>query len=220
MKKLKYNIAIDGPAGAGKSTIAKLLAKKLGLIYVNTGSMYRAIAYIALKNNISEKDDMALDKLIDSLDMHFNEDNLILNGIDIEDEIRSPYISNNVSKYAANRIVRKKLVTLQQKIAANYNVVMDGRDIGTVVLKDAPYKFFLTASAHERATRRYKELKDKNIDIEFNSILDEIIRRDEYDSNREVDPLKKAEDAFLIDSTGKTIEEVINEMAEHINPSK
>lgn len=217
---MKYNIAIDGPAGAGKSTIAKLLAKELGITYVNTGSMYRAITFIALKKNINENDDITLEKLIDNLDMHFNGDNLVLDGIDIQKELTTPYISNNVSKYAANRIIRKKLVILQQKIANNYNVVMDGRDIGTVVLKNTPYKFFLTASAHERATRRYNELKSKNIDIEFNSVLNDIIRRDEYDSNREVDPLKKADDAFLIDSTGKTIEEVIQEMLEHINPSK
>lgn len=213
---MKYNVAIDGPAGAGKSTIAKLLGKKLDLMYINTGAMYRAIAMIALENNISETDDENLKKLIDDTDISFEGENLILNGENVQDKITTPYISNNVSKYAANKCVRERLVKLQQKIAENYNVIMDGRDIGTVVLKDAPYKFFLTASAEERANRRYKEFLSKNIEVSFDEILKDIIERDNYDITREVDPLRMAEDAIEINSTGKTIEEVINEMEKHI----
>jgi len=213
---LKYNVAIDGPAGAGKSTIAKLLGKRLDLMYINTGAMYRAIAMRALENNISETDDENLKELIDKTDISFEGDHLILNGENVQDKITTPYISNNVSKYAANKCVRERLVKLQQKIAENYNVIMDGRDIGTVVLKDAPYKFFLTASAEERANRRYKEFLSKNIEVSFDEILKDIIERDNYDTTREVDPLRMAEDAIEINSTGKTIEEVINEMEQHI----
>ncbi|AWZ48479.1 (d)CMP kinase [Hathewaya limosa] len=213
---MKYNVAIDGPAGAGKSTIAKLLGKRLDLMYINTGAMYRAIAMRALENNISETDDENLKELIDKTDISFEGDHLILNGENVQDKITTPYISNNVSKYAANKCVRERLVKLQQKIAENYNVIMDGRDIGTVVLKDAPYKFFLTASAEERANRRYKEFLSKNIEVSFDEILKDIIERDNYDTTREVDPLRMAEDAIEINSTGKTIEEVINEMEQHI----
>lgn len=213
---MKYNVAIDGPAGAGKSTIAKLLGKRLDLMYINTGAMYRAIAMRALENNISETDDENLKELIDKTDISFEGDHLILNGENVQDKITTPYISNNVSKYAANKCVRERLVKLQQKIAENYNVIMDGRDIGTVVLKDAPYKFFLTASAEERANRRYKEFLSKNIEVSFDEILKDIIERDNYDTKREVDPLRMAEDAIEINSTGKTIEEVINEMEQHI----
>ncbi|CAM2926609.1 (d)CMP kinase [Hathewaya histolytica] len=215
---MRYNIAIDGPAGAGKSTIAKLLAKELNLMYINTGAMYRAVAYLALKNNIDETMNKDLEELIDKSDMYFQGDNLILNGIDVQDQITTPYISNNVSKYAANKLVRQKLVLLQQKIALKHDVVMDGRDICTVVLKDAAFKFFLTASPEERATRRYNELRNKNMDVEFNSILNDIIKRDEYDSTRKVDPLKRADDAILVDSTGKTIKEVVDSMIGYINP--
>lgn len=212
------NVAIDGPAGAGKSTIAKLLAKKLNYIYINTGAMYRAVTYVALKNQISEKDSQGLKKLISKMNIEFINDDLVLNGINIQAELERPYISSNVSKYAAERIVRKELVFIQQKIAEDNDVVMDGRDIGTVVLKDSKYKFYLTASAEERARRRYNELIEKNNkSVNYEDILNSIIKRDEYDSTREIDPLKMAEDAIMIDSTKLTINDVVNEMLSYVN---
>lgn len=214
---MKYNVAIDGPAGAGKSTIAKLLADRLGLMYINTGSMYRAVTMVALENHIMENDNEELQKIIHNMNIEFSGDNLILNGEDIQDKITTPYISNNVSKYAANRVVREKLVKLQQDIAMKSSVVMDGRDIGTVVLKDAEYKFFLTASPEERARRRFNELVSKKLQVCFEEILEDIIKRDNYDTTREIDPLKMAEDAIKIDSTGKSIEDVIDTMIGVIN---
>lgn len=214
---MKYNVAIDGPAGAGKSTIAKLLADRLGSMYINTGSMYRAVTMVALENHVMENDNEELQKIIHNMNIEFSGDNLILNGEDIQDKITTPYISNNVSKYAANRVVREKLVKLQQEIAMKSSVVMDGRDIGTVVLKNAEYKFFLTASPEERARRRFNELVSKKLQVCFEEILEDIIKRDNYDTTREIDPLKLAEDAIKIDSTGKSIEDVIDTMIGVIN---
>ena len=210
---MKMSIAIDGPAGAGKSTIAKMIGDKYELMYINTGSMYRAVTLFAMRNNINEDDIDRLCALIETLDMRFEKDNLIVNGEDITEEIRSLEVTNNVSKYASVAEVRKKLVDMQRKIAANYNVIMDGRDIGTVVLKDATIKVFLTARAEERAKRRYKELMDKNVETKYEDILSDIERRDYIDSNREVDPLKKADDAIEIDSSLMNIEEVVNEIS-------
>lgn len=210
---MKMSIAIDGPAGAGKSTIAKMIGDKYELMYINTGSMYRAVTLFAMRNNINEDDIDRLCALIETLDMRFEKDNLIVNGEDITEEIRSLEVTNNVSKYASVAEVRKKLVDMQRKIAANYNVIMDGRDIGTVVLKDATIKVFLTARAEERAKRRYKEMMDKNIETKYEDILSDIERRDYIDSNREVDPLKKADDAIEIDSSLMNIEEVVNEIS-------
>ena len=210
---MKMSIAIDGPAGAGKSTIAKMIGDKYELMYINTGSMYRAVTLFAMRNNINEDNIDRLCALIETLDMRFEKDNLIVNGEDITEEIRSLEVTNNVSKYASVAEVRKKLVDMQRKIAANYNVIMDGRDIGTVVLKDATIKVFLTARAEERAKRRYKELMDKNVETKYEDILSDIERRDYIDSNREVDPLKKADDAIEIDSSLMNIEEVVNEIS-------
>ena len=210
---MKMSIAIDGPAGAGKSTIAKMIGDKYELMYINTGSMYRAVTLFAMRNSINEDDIDRLCALIETLDMRFEKDNLIVNGEDITEEIRSLEVTNNVSKYASVAEVRKKLVDMQRKIAANYNVIMDGRDIGTVVLKDATIKVFLTARAEERAKRRYKELMDKNVETKYEDILSDIERRDYIDSNREVDPLKKADDAIEIDSSLMNIEEVVNEIS-------
>lgn len=213
---LNFSVAIDGPAGAGKSTIAKVVADKFNLMYINTGAMYRAVAYMAIENGISHENKTALLELMDSMEIHFINDDLYVNGDNINNKINLPYISKNVSNYAAIAEVRRKLVALQQKIAEKFCVVMDGRDIGTVVLKNAPVKFFLTASAEERAKRRYNELQANGINIPFNEILNDIIKRDYIDSNRETDPLKKAEDAIEIDSSYMSIEEVVNEMSKYI----
>lgn len=213
---MRISVAIDGPAGAGKSTIAKLLGKKFNLMYINTGSMYRAVTLKALENKISSENIDALLKIIDSLEMHFENDDLIVNGENISDKICVPYISNNVSDYAAVPEVRARLVELQRKMADKYNVVMDGRDIGTVVLKNAPFKFYLTASAEERAKRRCDEFQTKGLSIDYNQVLNDIIKRDYIDSHREINPLCKAEDAVEIDSSKLSIEEVVAVMGDYI----
>lgn len=209
-------MAIDGPAGAGKSTIAKLLAKRFNLMYINTGAMYRAVTLKAMEENISSEDKVSLLNLIDKLEMHFEDDDLIVNNENVSEEICLPKVSNNVSNYAAIPEVRERLVKLQRKIAEKYDVVMDGRDIGTVVLKEAPFKFFLTASPEERARRRYKELCSKGITVNYDEILSDIIKRDYIDSHRQTNPLTKAEDAIEIDSSELSIEEVVNKMSEYI----
>ena len=212
----KINVAIDGPAGAGKSTIAKIIAKNLGLMYINTGAMYRAVTLKALESNISSSNIDMLEELIDNMEIHFDNDDLILNGKNINDKLTMPEITKNVSEYASIKEVRVKLVDLMRKMSSKFNVIMDGRDIGTVVLRDAKYKFFLTASAEERADRRYKELLEKGLKVDYKEILDDIIRRDEYDSTREVDPLRKAADALEIDTTGLNIEEVVSKISSYI----
>ncbi|KYH35745.1 cytidylate kinase [Clostridium tepidiprofundi DSM 19306] len=210
------SVAIDGPAGAGKSTVAKLLAKRLDFMYINTGAMYRVVTLKALENNIEPDDVQKLCELIDSMDMYFDGNDLIVNGVNTSDKIYSPLISQNVSRYAAISEVRQKLVKVQKYISEKFNVVMDGRDIGTVVLKNAPFKFFLIASPEERARRRYNELVKKNIEVDYDSLLKKIIERDYMDSHREIAPLKKADDAIEIDSTNLSIEQVVLIMEEYI----
>ena len=192
---MRIAVAIDGPAGAGKSTIAKLVGKKFDLMYINTGAMYRAVALSAKRNNIKTTEIDSLMNMIDKMEMHFENDDLILNGVNIQDEITLPEI-------------RSKLVVLQRKMSEKYNVIMDGRDIGTVVLKDSKFKFFLTATPEERARRRFTELVNRGIDVNYDKLLEDIIKRDYIDSHREVDPLKKADDAIEIDSSNYNINEV------------
>lgn len=213
---MNISVAIDGPAGAGKSTIAKIIAEKLNLMYINTGSMYRAVTLKALKNNISEDDIEGLKKMILSLDIKFEGDNILVNGEDISEEIRMPIINQNVSKFASVKEVRRLLVSIQQNIASKYKVIMDGRDIGTVVLKNAPYKFFVTASAKVRAQRRYDELNKKGINISYDDVLSEINKRDYIDENRQVNPLRKSEDAILVDTSNLNIDEVVDTICSYI----
>ncbi|EGT0013629.1 (d)CMP kinase [Clostridium perfringens] len=215
MNKL-ITVAIDGPAGAGKSTIAKIIGEKFNLMYINTGSMYRAVTLKALENNISAEEVDKLLVMIDGMDMYFENDELILNGENINSLITMPNISKNVSAYASIREVRERLVNLMRKMALKYSVIMDGRDIGTVVLKDANFKFFLTASPEERADRRYKELMGKGVEVNYDEILQDIIKRDYLDSNREVDPLRKAEDAIEIDTTGIGILGVVEKISSYM----
>lgn len=214
------NIAIDGPAGAGKSSVAKAVAKKLGFIYVDTGALYRSIGVNALKHSVATDDrekvvallpDTALElKYIDGTQRVF------LNGEDVSEEIRLPEASMAASNVSAIPEVRAFLLDLQRDMAKNNNVVMDGRDIGTVILPDAQYKFFLTASPEVRADRRYKELKEKGIEVDYDELLKEIIQRDYNDSHRETAPLKQADDAVLIDSSSLTLEESISAIADRI----
>lgn len=217
---MRTSIAIDGPAGAGKSTIAKLLGKKYDLMYINTGSMYRAVTLFAMKNGIEPNEIEKLCSLIDELEMHFENDDLIVNGVDVSKELTNIEVTNNVSRYAAVPEVRQKLVQLQRDISKNYDVIMDGRDIGTVVLKDASVKIFLTARPEERATRRYEELIAKNVKVDYNSILEDIKKRDYIDSHREVDPLQKAEDAVEVDSSLMNIHEVVEAISKYIEEYK
>lgn len=213
---MNISVAIDGPAAAGKSTIANIIAKKFKFMYINTGSMYRAVALLCMKNEVDYKDINQVCDLVKSMDIYFKNDRIIVNEQDLEDEIRSVAVSNNVSNYAAIKEVRTILVDIQQKMSAKYNVVMDGRDIGTVVLKNSPLKFFLTASAEARARRRYLELNNNGILVEYNNILNDIIKRDYIDSNRKESPLKMAQDAIKIDSSDLSIDDVVKIISDHI----
>jgi len=205
---VRISVAIDGPAGAGKSTIAKLVAKEFDLMYINTGAMYRAVALKSNENGLTPDKVNDICALIEGMEMEFVNDDLVLNGVNIQNEITVPEISGIVSDYASIPEVRVKLVELQREMSKKFNVIMDGRDIGTVVLKEAPFKFFLTATPEERANRRFKELKERNIDCEYEVILKDIIERDYKDTHREVDPLRKADDAIEVDTTGLNIIEV------------
>ena len=213
---MRISVAIDGPAGAGKSTIAKLVGKKFDLMYINTGAMYRAVALMAERNDVKPEEVEKLVKLVDTMEMHFENDDLVLNGVNVQEEITMPEISAIVSNYASIPEVRSKLVELQRKMSEKYNVIMDGRDIGTVVLKDSKFKFFLTASAEERANRRFKELTERGLEVNYDEILSEIIRRDTIDSTREVAPLRKADDAIEIDSSNYNINEVTEIICNYI----
>ena len=214
------NIAIDGPAGAGKSSIAKAVAKKLGFIYVDTGALYRAIGVNALKHDISTTDSEKVVALLPEtvVELKYIDGTqcVFLNGEDVSETIRLPEASMAASNVSAIPEVRTFLLDLQRDMAKKNNVIMDGRDIGTVILPDAEYKFFLTATAEVRADRRFKELKEKGIEVDYKQLLDEIIQRDYNDSHRATAPLKQAEDAILVDSSEMTLEESINAILSYI----
>lgn len=212
-------IAIDGPAGAGKSTISKLLAQSLNIEYIDTGAMYRAVTLKMLMNNIPA-DSKNVKAMLTNTDIKFINGKLFLDGIDVSEEIRKPIVTSNVSEVSAMKVVREKLVDMQRSMAGEKSVIMDGRDIGTNVLKDADFKIFLTASVEERAGRRQKELLEKGLDISFDEMCSDIKRRDDYDSNREINPLRKAEDAILVDTTSKGIGEVVEEILKIVNKGK
>lgn len=208
------NIAIDGPAGAGKSSIAREISSELGFIYVDTGALYRTIALYASIHNLSSEKELIdqLDEIEIELSFIGGIQRISLCGEDVTDDIRTPEISMGASKVSAIPEVREFLFDLQQKMAREQNVIMDGRDIGTVVLPDADLKIFLTASADERASRRYLELKEKADCPTYEEIRDDIIRRDYNDSHREIAPLRQAEDAVLIDTTDMGFHEVCEEI--------
>lgn len=217
---MNISIAIDGPAGAGKSTIAKLVGDRYSLMYINTGAMYRAVTLKAMEKNIKPENTQGLVELMNNLEMHFQGEKLIVNGQDVTDDIYMPLISKNVSYYSSIKEVREKLVELQRKISKKYSVIMDGRDIGTVVLKDAKLKIFLTASGETRANRRYKELMEKGVEVNYEEILQDIKRRDHIDSTREISPLTKAEDAIEIDSSNLDINGVVDKISCYIDKIK
>ena len=208
------SIAIDGPAGAGKSTIAKLVAKEMNFIYVDTGALYRAIAYYLVTNNIDIEDEEALTRACESIsvEIKYEQDaqQVYLNSENVTAYLRTEETGNMASKSSAKAPVRAALLDLQRDMAKEYDVVMDGRDIGTNVLPNAEVKIYLTASSKERANRRYKELIEKGEQADFNKIEADIIERDERDMNRAIAPLKQAEDAILVDSSDMGIDEVVN----------
>lgn len=211
------SIAIDGPAGAGKSSIAKALSKRLGYIYIDTGAMYRAVALFFVENNVSDGTDSRIESLLEKLEISIKYEDgaqkVILNGEDVTGKLRLEEIGKLASKFSAIGSVREKLVALQRELAQKENVVMDGRDIGTVVLPNADLKIYLSASPKVRAKRRYLELLEKgHTDLDINDIEDEIIKRDEADMNREISPLKQADDAYYLDSSDMTLEEVVSKI--------
>ncbi len=207
-------IAIDGPAGAGKSTIAKNVAKKLNILYLDTGAMYRAVGLYAINNNIDPQDETSVTDMLEDVDITVEYDNgfqkTLLNGKDVSSLIRTEDVSKAASAVSKWPQVRKKLVSLQKAIAKKMSIVMDGRDIGTYVLPDAEYKFFLTASVKQRAKRRFDELSAKGIEVNLEEIESDIAKRDYQDSNREHSPLYRAEDALEIDTTVLGIQEVLD----------
>lgn len=215
MKKL-LRVAIDGPGGAGKSTIAKEVSRALSLDYIDTGAMYRACGYKMMKMGIEPVSSPELIKMLESTDIDFSGGSVYLDGEKADGFIRTPEVTMMASACSALPEVRKKLVELQKKIGASKNVVMDGRDIGTNVLTEAEFKFFLTASPEERARRRYEEMKAKGQDVNFDEVLSDINKRDYDDSHRKIDPLKKADDAIELDTTNMSIEEVKNYILKEI----
>lgn len=218
------SIAIDGPSGAGKSTIAKAAAEHFGFIYVDTGALYRTLGLGAVRNNIDISDADAVKAFLPSVHVEMKHDEkegqrMYLNGDDVTGEIRFPEISQAASKISAIPCVREHLLQMQRDMAEKYNVIMDGRDIGTVVLPDAEIKIFLTASLEDRAKRRYEELVEKGMDVTYPKIYEDMKKRDEQDSNRAVAPLKPAEDAVLVDTSGNTLQESIDMICSVIEQS-
>lgn len=218
------NIAIDGPAGAGKSTIAKLLAAKLGILYLDTGAMYRAVGLKALNTGVDISDAAAVEKMLADTKIDVTQENgvqhVYLDGNDVSSAIRENAVSKAASDISAVPCVRYKMVELQRKIASRCDTVLDGRDIGTFVLPNAEYKIFLTASAEERAKRRYAELKAKGSTLTLEQIKDDIVKRDYNDSHRTLAPLKKADDATEVDTTAMSIDDVVGRIYAIIGAKK
>ena len=213
-------IAIDGPAGAGKSTISKKVAKELGYVYIDTGAMYRAVGLKAVRMGIDTKDEKGVTAILPDLDIDIRhegvEQKIYLDGEDVSEKIRTPEISMAASNVSAIGAVRTALVDMQRKLAQNHDVVMDGRDIATYVLPDAEVKIFLTASVEARAGRRYKELIEKGENVSLEDVKAEMIQRDENDSTRAVSPLKVADDATVIDNSDLSLEDSVNKVVEFI----
>lgn len=216
MLNKKLNIAIDGPAGAGKSTIAKMVSKRLNCIYVDTGAMYRAVALFFIENGIASDDEKRIAKEIENIhvDIQFEagDQKVLLNGKDVTEEIRAERVGNWASEISKYTVVREYLVKMQREVATKQDVVMDGRDIGTVVLPQANVKIYLTASSKVRAMRRYNELTQKGVFCDIHDIEQGIMERDAQDMNREISPLRQAKDAILIDSSNMTIDEVVEKI--------
>lgn len=205
-------VAIDGPAGSGKGTVTKIIADKKNLQYIDTGAMYRCVALKMLEENIALTEIDKIEQILNNIKIELNGEKIFLNGNDVTKQIREPEVSNFTSPVSAIGIVRTKMVELQRELAKNKDVIMEGRDIGTVVLPDANVKIYLDASAEERAKRRVEQNEKNNIISDYNQILKDIIERDNRDMTRDISPLKQAEDAILIDSTNLSIDEVVYEI--------
>ena len=220
---MSFNIAIDGPAGAGKSTIARAAARSLGFLYVDTGAMYRAIALHLLRNHVEVEQTDKIEELLADMTIRIaysgGEQQIILNGENVTSQLRKEEVGNMASRSAANPKVREKLLQLQRDLARDNDVIMDGRDIGTFVLPNADVKVYLTASVEERANRRYLELKEKGLDADMAKIEEDIRTRDFQDMNRTIAPLKQAEDAVVIDSSRMSIPEVMDRIVDAFQES-
>ena len=213
-------VAIDGPAGSGKSTIAKLLAKKYDLTYIDTGAMYRMITLYLLENNIDINDLKEVERVLNTVNLDMQGDKFFLDNVDVSTKIREKRINDNVSKVASIKIVRSNLVDLQRKVSNNKNVILDGRDVGTVIFPNAQVKIFLIASPEERARRRYNEFLEKKTEITYEEVLNSIKERDHIDSTRDESPFVKADDAIELDSTNLTIDDVVNFISKEIEKVK
>lgn len=213
----EFIVTVDGPAGSGKSTIAKIIAKKYGFTYLDTGAMYRMIALYALENSIDLQDSKAIETMLKNTKLDIVGNQFFLNGKDVSDEIRTPRVSAIVSPVSAIKEVRVKLVDLQREISKGKSVILDGRDIGTVVFPSGDVKIYLVASPEERAKRRLKEYEEKRVEADYESVLASIKERDFIDSTRKESPLKKAEDAHEIDSSTMSIDEVVEVISKYID---
>lgn len=209
---MSFVVAIDGPAGTGKGTITKLVSEELGLINIDTGAMYRCVALAALRNNVNETEVEKVERILDNIKIEFKRDDgnisVFLNGENVSEEIRTPKVNDCVAKFAALKCVRDKMTSLQQEMGKLGNVIMEGRDIGTAVFPNAEVKIYLDASLEERAMRRYRQNIEKGIEQSFEEVLENIKQRHILDTTREINPLKRAEDAILVDTTSLTISEV------------
>ena len=216
----RLTIAIDGPSGAGKSTVGRALARRLGYLYIDTGAMYRAVALKVKEKALVLRDESKLSALVSSLHITFvgkgKETAVLCNGKDVTKAIRSPEMSRLASDVSRKKVVRDALVRKQREMATGGGVILEGRDIGTVVFPDAEIKFYLDANTEERGRRRFKELAEKGMKVDFNDTLEAVRKRDDNDMNRAISPLRKAEDAFFIDSTGRTVDEIVNEMVQRV----
>lgn len=214
-----FKVAIDGPAGSGKSSISKNIAHKLGMTHIDTGAMYRAVTLLAIENQIDMNDESQY-HFLEDVHITYKDDHIYIGDRIVEKEIRSKAVTDHVSLVSSFPYVRKKLVEIQQKLGETNNIIMDGRDIGTVVLPDADLKIFLVADVRERAKRRQQDKQNQGYEVDIEKLIDEITRRDQLDSQRKISPLKKAEDAIVVDSTHMTLQQTVKKIIELIQSAK
>lgn len=213
---MSFVVAIDGPAGTGKGTVTKIIAKDMGLISIDTGAMYRCVTLEAIRKNVQPLESEELNQILETIKIDLTKDKEVqkvwLNGEDVSEKIRTPDVDSFVAKFAALKSVRDKMTPLQRKMGENGRIIMEGRDIGTAVFPDADVKIYLDATVEERANRRYKQDLEKGIDISYEEVLESIKQRHKLETEREINPLRKADDAILVDSTNLTIDEVVEKI--------